>query len=188
MSNDRIDKVTTRAGDRGRTKLATGKTVFKKSTIVRAIGAVDELNSHTGLAMSTMEDRNCGVEMLEGMRTIQQQLFDIGAVLAMEGAFNAPAFDAIEEAAETLNDSLPPLTEFVLPGGNLASAQLHVCRTVCRRAEAELWDLVASQRTPPDTYKQCARFLNRLSDFFFVLARSVNDNREDQWSGPKRDR
>ena len=184
--NDRIDKVTTRAGDRGRTKLATGKTVFKKATIVRAIGAVDELNSHTGLAMSTMANQNLGIEMLEGMRTIQQQLFDIGAVLAMEGAFQAPEFDALEEATETLNESLPPLTEFVLPGGNLASAQLHVCRTVCRRAETELWSLIASARTAPDTYKQCARYLNRLSDFYFVLARSVNDLNEDQWSGPNK--
>lgn len=193
MAKERISKVTTRSGDSGQTKLATGKTVLKKQTIVRTIGAVDELNSHTGLALVTINtalgssDGEADQAIQHRLRDIQQSLFDVGAVLAMEGAYTAPEFLPLEDATATLNANLPPLTEFVLPGGNLPSAQLHVCRTVCRRAETEFWTLISETQEPPPAYKSSARYLNRLSDFFFVLARTVNDLAEDQWSGPKRD-
>lgn len=194
MAKDRISKVTTRTGDGGQTKLATGKTVFKKQTIIRTIGSVDELNSHTGLTLTILlqfqnsipKDVDLGA-LLETFNSIQQSMFNIGAVLAMEGEFTPPDHAIIEATTETLNSNLPPLTEFVLPGGNLPSAHLHVCRTVCRRAETDLWALVSEDIESPAGYKNSARYLNRLSDFFFVLARAVNNVDETQWSGPKQD-
>jgi cob(I)alamin adenosyltransferase len=192
VAKDRISKVTTRTGDGGQTKLATGKTVSKKQPIIRAIGSVDELNSHIGLTLTVLLanqnsiPNNVELTALQATFTgIQQALFDTGAVLAMEGDFTPPDCAVIEASTETFNSSLPPLSEFVLPGGNLPSAHLHVCRTVCRRAETDLWELVSEGAGSTEGYKHCARYLNRLSDFFFVLARAVNNVDETQWSGPK---
>jgi len=181
----RIGKVTTRAGDSGNSKLATGRTVGKHETIFLAIGAVDELNSHIGMLVSLLE---AGEHQHTLLKQIQQDLFDIGAVLAMEGQFQAPAASPLEDAVASLNAELPPLTEFVLPGGGVPAAQSHICRTVCRRAETDLWRLIKSaEHAPADAYLHSAQYLNRLSDYFFVLARSLTATAEDQWQGPNRD-
>ncbi len=174
---ERITKVTTRAGDKGTTKLATGRTVAKHAPVVRVIGAVDELNSHVGVLAGLAPDP-------AALKTIQQRLFDMGAVFAMEGQYDAPALDELEAATEAVNETLPPLTEFVLPGGGPAASQAHVCRSVCRRAESDLWGLI--ETSPNDSLEQCARYLNRLSDYFFVLARALTQDDEEQWSGPNR--
>ena len=196
MAKERISKVTTRSGDSGKTKLATGKTILKSGPMVSLVGAVDELNSHVGLALAQLAadpELQQRQDCMQGLTACQQALFDMGAVLAMEGAFEAPELGPLEVATETLNERLPPLTEFVRPAGNLASAQLHICRTVCRRAESRFWALIDSLAATPNgvsaaslpaSYADCARYLNRLSDYFFVLARSVNDETEDQWRGP----
>lgn len=186
---NRISKVTTRTGDSGNTKLATGRTISKGGQYVRAIGAVDELNSQIGLALATIQrSPDSQLETLRNLvmnlKICQQALFDIGAVLAMEGAFEAPNCEPVESATEDMNEQLPPLTEFVLPGGNLVSAQLHICRTVGRRAETDLWTLLKDWENPPEAVTQCARYLNRLSDLLFVAARFANDLVEEQWSGP----
>ncbi len=105
----------------------------------------------------------------------------MGAVFAMEGQFDAPASATLEAITAQLNERLPPLTEFVLPGGGAAAAQAHICRAVCRRAEIDLWGLLAGLTDPPHAMQDCARYLNRLSDYFFVLARSLSETAETEW-------
>ena len=181
----RISKVTTRTGDHGQTKLATGRTIGKHHPIVRAMGSVDELNSHIGVLRSTTTESHQGL-----LADIQQALFELGAVLAMEGNYAAPDPAGLEEASDQLNAALPPLTEFVLPGGGPAAAQGHVCRSVCRRAETDVWHLLDSLTNAAEeqkaTFTQAAQYLNRLSDYFFVLARSLTATGETQWQGPNR--
>jgi cob(I)alamin adenosyltransferase len=186
MAKQRISKVTTKAGDSGNTKLATGRSVHKGSDLVRAIGCVDELNSHVGMLVSLL-DQEQGTDKdnnLTDLAAIQQALFDIGAVFAMEGDFPAPTPAALEERINLLNNTLPPLTEFVLPGGGLAAAQSHICRTVCRRAETDIWRLQDLWPELPDGLAGAAKYLNRLSDYFFILARTLTANGETQWQGP----
>ena len=179
VEKHRISKVTTRAGDTGNTKLATGRTIGKHELIVSAMGAIDELNSHIGLLRAYV-----GEAHQETLAEVQQALFDLGAVFAMEGSYGAPSPDHIETVTEALNESLPPLTEFVLPGGGQAAAQSHVCRATCRRAETTVWQLNYEIATTPDAYLGAARYLNRLSDYLFVLARALTATAETQWQGP----
>ena len=186
----RISKVTTRTGDHGQTKLATGRTIGKHDPIVRAMGAVDELNSHIGVLHAATA--TAATEPHHGLLAdIQQALFELGAVFAMEGNYAAPEPTNLEEASDRLNADLPPLTEFVLPGGGPAAAQCHVCRSVCRRAETEAWQLLNNltdaSEEKRESFTQAAQYLNRLSDYFFVLARSLTVTGETQWQGPNRD-
>ncbi len=175
----RITKVTTRAGDSGNTKLATGRTVAKHAPIVRIMGSIDELNSYIGVLEAHVPEATQAE-----LHAVQQSLFDMGAVFAMEGDFPAPDPALLEQLTESINASLPPLTEFVLPRGGVAAAAAHVCRAVCRRAESELWGLIADQAEAPQSFSDAARYLNRLSDLFFVLARSLAEGTEQQWQGP----
>jgi cob(I)alamin adenosyltransferase len=176
----RINKVTTRAGDKGKTRLATGRGLAKYHPIVKAMGAIDELNSQIGVLGVAVTDTTT-------LNAIQQALFDLGAVFAMEGDYAAASTDLLEQATDALNEHLPPLTEFVLPGGGPAAAQAHVCRSVCRRAETQVWEVVADTNDAPESYSDTARYLNRLSDYFFVLARSLTVTDETQWRGPTRE-
>ena len=176
--SDRISKVTTRAGDKGKTKLATGKTISKSSQYVATVGAVDELNSHVGVILAELQHAEHSAALI----AIQQDLFDMGAVLAMQGEYGAPSAEAVESLTLDCNEALPPLTEFVLPRGSRLVAAIHVTRTVCRRAEAEFWRLIEDE--PSDNYMACAQYLNRLSDLFFVLARFHTRDGEEQWRGP----
>ncbi len=184
MAGSRISKVTTKSGDTGKTKLATGRTVPKHAPIIRAIGAVDELNSHLGVLINHVKPTDA-----DKLSAIQQQLFDMGAVFAMEGKFQTPSYDALEADTEAMNAALPPLTEFVLPGGGDAAAQAHVSRSVCRRVEIDLWVLVDSLADDDEeaaaNFTQCAQYLNRLSDYLFVLARTYTDASQAQWQGPQ---
>ena len=175
----RLTKITTRAGDKGKTKLATGRTINKYDDVVRAMGSIDELNSHIGVLMAHLPH-----PQLKTLTDIQQNLFNMGAVLAMEGQFDAPDCAVLEAEIEALNATLPPLTEFVLPGGGIAGASAHVCRSVARRSESDLWALIATLEEAVPAITQCAQYLNRLSDYFFVLARSLSKTTEEQWHGP----
>ena len=180
MANkNRISKVTTRTGDGGNTKLATGRTIGKHDPLVRTIGSVDELNSHIGVLATSVD-----APLQAQLKTIQQTLFDLGAVFAMEGNYDPPDPAKLEQVIEELNDELPPLTEFVLPGGGPSAAQSHICRAVCRRAETDLWHVIHAMTEAPAAYTGAAQYLNRLSDYFFVLARSLTVSREEQWQGP----
>ena len=179
VEKQRINKVTTRAGDKGKTRLATGRGLDKYHPIVKAMGGIDELNSYIGVLRTLAKD-----SAQDTLGAVQQALFDLGAVFAMEGDYSAATTELLEAATDALNEDLPPLTEFVLPGGGPAAAQAHVCRAVCRRAETLVWEVVSETDSAPVSYSDAARYLNRLSDYFFVLARSLTITDETQWRGP----
>ncbi|MEM8765820.1 MAG: cob(I)yrinic acid a,c-diamide adenosyltransferase [Pseudomonadota bacterium] len=165
--------MTTRRGDGGETSLADGSSTAKTSDTIHAIGAVDELNSF--LALFAAQAESAPFKEITGR--LQQELFDLGAHLATVGATPVPQVDWLETEVARLNDALPPLTEFVIPGGSEANALAHVCRTVCRRAERHSWAVAEAD--------EAARYLNRLSDLFFVIARTLSAGEEDQWRGSK---
>jgi len=171
LAKKRITRVTTRRGDAGETSLADGSSIAKTSDRIHTVGAVDELNSFVGWLRARLDDESIDT----ALGRLQQELFDLGAYLATVGMVPAPDPDWIEEEVARLNDSLPPLTEFVIPGGSESCALTHVCRTVCRRAERHAW--------ATDDVEDAARYLNRLSDLFFVMARTIGQDDESQWRG-----
>ena len=178
----RINKVTTRIGDDGQTRLATSRTVPKTHSYIRALGSIDDLNCQIGLLLAHLQDTQANSEFL---RQIQQSLFDLGALLAMEGDYSAPTPEDIatlEQQTQDLTAQLPPLQEFVIPGGTVTTAQVHVCRSRCRIAELDVWHAVSEQAK----LKPAALYLNRLSDYFFSLARLLTrQDDEPQWRGPR---
>lgn len=164
----RLSRIVTRTGDNGTTGLADGSRVAKDSARIEAIGAVDELNSALGVALAEPLDN----ELAALLTQVQHDLFDVGGELAIPGhvALGDEHVARIEAAVGRYNDSLAPLKEFVLPGGTRAAALLHVARTSCRRAERALVGLAQAEAVSI----QARRYLNRLSDLMFVLARTVN--------------
>ncbi|MCA0213843.1 MAG: cob(I)yrinic acid a,c-diamide adenosyltransferase [Proteobacteria bacterium] len=165
---NRLTQIATRTGDNGTTGLGDNTRVSKDSLRVHAMGDVDELNSHIGLLLC--EDMPSGVRDL--LVEVQHQLFNLGGELSIPGfeLLKADAVLALDEALATYNEQLPRLQEFILPAGNRAAAQAHVCRTVARRAERAVVALGAAEALK-DTPRQ---YLNRLSDLMFVLARVLN--------------
>jgi cob(I)alamin adenosyltransferase len=162
-------KIYTRTGDTGQTALFGGKRVGKDDALIEAYGTVDELNSFVGLARAAWPESPVDGEL----ERIQNDLFDVGAQLAAPGqarftGADPKRIDDLERAIDLAEKELAPLTNFILPGGSLAAAQLHVARTVCRRAERLVVSLGAE--APAGTVV----YLNRLSDFLFVAARFVN--------------
>jgi cob(I)alamin adenosyltransferase len=174
-----LNRIYTRTGDRGATRLATGETVSKSDLRVEAYAAVDETNACVGLARV----HTAASDGLDGiLARVQNELFDLGADLATPAAADETAgtrlrivdsqVERLEAEIDRLNEALPPLTSFILPGGTPGAAALHLARTVCRRAERDAVRLVESGQTvsPP-----ALRYLNRLSDLLFVAARYAND-------------
>ncbi len=176
----RLSKIYTRTGDDGTTGLADGRRVDKDSPRIEAIGCVDELNSLVGvlLALDVPE------EIAATLTVVQHRLFDIGGELAVPGmeAVKEAQVATLEQALDALNGQLPPLEEFILPGGSLAAAHCHHARSVCRRAERRLLHLA---RQPDEKVNGAAlKFLNRLSDLLFVMARALvrqNGGKETFW-------
>ncbi|WP_153101285.1 cob(I)yrinic acid a,c-diamide adenosyltransferase [Paraburkholderia hayleyella] len=167
MSN-RLSKIATRTGDDGTTGLGDGGRVRKDTVRITAMGDVDELNSHIGvLVCETMPD-----DVRVALMAIQHDLFDLGGELCIPGhtMLGLPHLARIEGWLADYNATLPPLKEFVLPGGSRAAALAHVCRTVCRRAERSIVALGHAE-TLNATPRQ---YVNRLSDLLFVLARVLN--------------
>ena len=164
----RLSKITTRTGDDGTTGLGDGSRVDKDGARIEALGAVDELNSTIGILLveSLPEDVR---ELLLG---IQHSLFDVGGELSIPGytLLSSTAVSDLESHLEKYNDPLPPLKEFILPGGSSAAALCHIARTTCRRAERRVVTLLKTEDASPLS----RQYLNRLSDFFFVLARHLN--------------
>lgn len=162
---NRLSKIYTRTGDDGSTGLGDGSRTGKDSARVEAYGTVDEANSTIGLLLATPVPDAVRALLVR----IQHQLFDLGGELCIPG--HAAIFDADIEALETaldhFNDDLPPLQEFILPGGGEAAARCHIARTVVRRAERATVALARLEQVRP----QPIRYLNRLSDLLFVLAR-----------------
>lgn len=172
----RLTRIYTRGGDAGRTSLGDGSRVAKQSLRVEAFGTVDEANAAIGLArLHATSDADAM------LARIQNDLFDLGADLCTPetgrraaGALRlvAAQVERLEAEIDAMNESLAPLDSFVLPGGSAAAAQLHVARTVTRRAERLVCALAAAEPVNPEAVK----YLNRLSDHLFVLSRKLNDN------------
>ena len=166
MAN-RLSKIVTRTGDKGTTGLADGTRVNKDSARIHCLGSVDELNSHLGLLLC--ESLTAGVHEL--ILEIQNDLFDLGGSLAYPAArFTEDKLARLDAAIAKYNEELPPLKEFILPGGARAASQCHVARTVTRRAERDLVQLMHNEEAPANGLP----YLNRLSDLLFVLSRVLN--------------
>jgi cob(I)alamin adenosyltransferase len=163
---NRLTKIYTRTGDDGTTGLGDGARVPKESLRVEAYGCVDEANSAIGvvLAVATLP-----VAIRQCLTEVQHDLFDVGGELCIPGhRVITPAHVLrLEAKLDGFNEGLPPLKDFILPGGGPAAAACHVARAVCRRAERRCWSLARAEEIAPDTLK----YLNRLSDLLFVLAR-----------------
>jgi len=164
---NRLSKIITRTGDKGTTGLADGSRRAKNDVRVHCLGEIDELNATLGVALSFLEESPAQQVLF----AVQHDLFDIGAELCQPGKVLIQQLhvDSIESSAAQFNESLPPLKEFILPGGSQAVAFLHLARTVCRRVERSLLSLKESEDLNPIT----AQYINRLSDLLFIIARSV---------------
>lgn len=164
----RLSKIYTRTGDDGSTGLGDGSRVKKTSERIEAIGAVDELNSVIGVLLV----HEVPPELRHLLTDIQHELFDLGGELSIPGqtTISDNQVRRLENALDGLNQNLPPLKEFILPGGSEAAATCHVARAVCRRAERRVVRLGEVEKTNPAT----AGYLNRLSDLLFVIARVLN--------------
>lgn len=177
---NRLTKIYTRTGDDGTTGLGDGVRVDKDSPRIELIGDVDELNSLVGLLIS----KGLPEDIAQLLTGIQHALFDLGGELSMPGqAFvNDRYVEQLEQAIDRYNAALPVLKEFILPGGNEAACVCHLARAVCRRAERHLVGLARIEAVSPGA----KRYLNRLSDLLFVLARTLarqHGGQEVYWKG-----
>lgn len=177
-----LSKIYTKTGDTGETALGNGARVAKHSARVSAYGTVDETNATVGLAR-----RHSSGEIDAALQRISNDLFDLGADLCtpdMENDAEAPSprlrmiaaqVARLETEIDAMNARLTPLRSFILPGGSALAAQLHLCRTVCRRAERLVVELASAEPVNPEAVK----YLNRLSDWFFVAGRIANNDGKD---------
>lgn len=177
-----LSKIYTRTGDSGQTSLGDGTRVAKHSARVSAYGTVDEVNATVGLAR-----QHASGEADAALKRISNDLFDLGADLctpdlAGDATRGYPALriiqpqvDRLEAEIDAMNERLTPLRSFILPGGSALAAQLHLCRTVCRRAERLVVELAEVEEVNPAAVK----YLNRLSDWFFVAGRIANNDGKD---------
>lgn len=165
---NRLSQIATRTGDNGTTGLGNNERVSKDSSRVRAMGDVDELNSHLGVLLCEPMPETVRVLLVE----VQHQLFNLGGELSIPGfeLLKGEAVVALDDALANFNAELPKLQEFILPAGTRAASLAHVCRTVARRAEREVVAL-GNAEALNDAPRQ---YLNRLSDLMFVLARVLN--------------
>jgi len=180
----RLTRIYTRIGDRGKTRLADGTEVSKDSPFIHAAGEIDELNSMIGVVLSLKP----AAPIAEALAAIQHQLFDLGGEIASAGSIvgliSAEMVTELETQIDRLNKNLPPLKEFILPGGTPVAAQLHLSRTVCRRAERSIISLDYSE----EINTAIISYINRLSDLLFVMARYENQldgNQEIFWKNPR---
>ncbi|MSR14431.1 MAG: cob(I)yrinic acid a,c-diamide adenosyltransferase [Gammaproteobacteria bacterium] len=174
----RLSKIYTRTGDTGSTGLADGSRVSKSSLRIATLGDIDELNSALGMLLAMELPSGIDKQLLE----VQHDLFDLGGELAIPGSLLLPiaASERIETWIDAYNETLPPLKEFVLPSGPQGTGNCHFARAVCRRAERSLVGLAATTEISVEALK----YLNRLSDLLFVLARVLaraNGGQEFMW-------
>lgn len=174
-------KIYTRTGDAGETSLCVGGRVSKDNVFIEAIGTVDECNSTIGMAVSLLPIQDDLKEVRDQLELVQHALFDLGAALATpltqaseakkrRSYFDSHATELLEQWIDKMEQSLPKLTYFILPGGHQASSTLHIARSICRRAERRVVPLHQSSDVSAEVFV----YLNRLSDYLFVLARHVN--------------
>ena len=176
----RLNRIYTRTGDDGTTGLVDGTRRAKHDPRFEAVGAVDEANSVLGWAMLVQGEA-------EDLARVQNELFDLGADLATPGEDFEPSdmvlrivpgqVEWLEQRIDAVNESLEPLRSFILPGGSEAAARLHIARTAARRAERAMTALAAAEAVNP----AALAYINRLSDYLFVLARAANAGRDPLW-------
>lgn len=182
----KLNKIYTKTGDKGTTGLASGDRVAKHNIRIEAYGTVDETNASLGLALVALKQDDPHYEQLSPMiLRIQNDLFDLGADLATPEIEGAPEpeypplritqeqVERLESEIDQLNEELEPLRSFVLPGGTLVAANLHLARTISRRAERHMVELSQTQDEIVST--EALQYINRLSDLLFVMSRYVND-------------
>jgi cob(I)alamin adenosyltransferase len=179
----KLNKIYTRTGDDGTTGLVDGSRVSKTDARMIAIGEVDEANSALGVAIQALEADEGSSQLVAGLRRIQNDLFDLGADIATPGTSFEPSpmelrivteqVDWLEAAIDAANEDIPPLTSFILPGGSAAAAHMHMARAISRRAERALVAAALEISINP----QALKYLNRLSDYLFVLCRVINSAR-----------
>lgn len=163
---NRLTKIYTRTGDDGTTGMADGSRVAKDDMLVQALGDVDELNSQLAVLACHSTDK-----FIVSIKIIQNELFNVGAELAMnQSMLKQENVDWLEQALDELNSELTPLKEFILPGGGLAASHCHVARAVCRRVERTL--VCLDKQDVLNDYLKA--YINRLSDYLFVLARAIS--------------
>ena len=173
MAN-RLTKIYTRTGDAGETGMADGSRIAKDNLLIHVQGDVDELNSLIGVLSTKIDEAHLSI-----VRDIQHVLFDIGGEISLGQAIVAEEkVSALETQLDHFNETLAPLKEFILPGGNEAGAFCHLARTVCRRVERQLVALNRERKLNPYTLS----YINRLSDFLFVFSRTLNDGEEVYWN------
>ena len=179
----KLNKIYTRTGDDGTTGLVDGSRVSKTNARLHAIGEVDETNSALGVALQTLAADEGETPLVAELRRIQNDLFDLGADIATPGEGFEPSpmelrivssqVEWLEAAIDKANEQLPPLTSFILPGGSLAAAHMHMARAISRRAERALVAASLDVSINP----QALNYINRLSDYLFVLCRLINSTR-----------
>jgi cob(I)alamin adenosyltransferase len=164
---NRLSRIYTRTGDDGTTGLGDGTRTQKDSLRVEAYGTVDELNSAVGVLIAALSDEALSSVLLD----VQHDLFDLGGELCIPGTeiIGGRHIERVEKELDGLNAELPPLKDFILPGGSQAAAQAHLARTICRRAERRVIALARHE----EVNEPAIRYLNRLSDLLFVVARRI---------------
>lgn len=176
----KLDKIYTRGGDKGKTSLGNGKRVYKNSIRIDAFGTVDETNSILGIAIIGLKS-----PLKEMIFRIQNDLFDLGADLCVPESdsldyeplrITQTQVDRLENEIDEMNSNLNPLQSFILPGGSIESSYLHLARTIARKAERLIISLSQKEKINPVTIK----YINRLSDHLFVIARLVNKHNQKE--------
>lgn len=184
-------KIYTRTGDQGKTSLYTGDKVYKNNPVIEASGAIDEANSALGIALACLPKETIFEKPRQQLEIIQHALFDVGAAVSTprtshlqiklkQTQFNHAACELLEQWIDAWDQQLPPLKNFILPGGHLAGAHLHLSRSLIRRAERTVIPLYQQE----DIVSDILIYLNRLSDYLFVIARWINhilEEPEIQW-------
>jgi cob(I)alamin adenosyltransferase len=165
---NRLSKIYTRTGDDGTTGLGDGTRVRKDDARVEAYGTADELNSALGVLLAVP---GLPAAVVRCLTEVQHELFDLGGELCIPGhrVIRAEHVTRLEQALDSFNDALPPLKEFILPGGGPGAAACHLARAIARRAERRVWTLAQTEPVAPEL----TQYLNRLSDLLFVLARVI---------------
>lgn len=176
----RLSKISTKTGDKGKTTLAKGRRLEKYDPFFAALGDLDELNAWVGHIRSVCRDKHIDKKL----ESIQQDIFNLGGEISLKGErslLGDSRVTELESDVEMWNENLPPLKEFILPGGTELLSRIHIARTVCRRAERKISRLDHSL----PRYEIWMPYINRLSDWFFVLARFIsqgNNNPETIWN------
>ena len=174
-----MTRIYTRSGDAGKTGLANATRIAKSDVLCDAIGDIDETNALIGVVRSLNNDSAIDKQL----SVIQHKMFDLGAQVAQYKGNLLQNKDIVqlEDWIDAMQENLPPLKQFILPAGNPAGSQCHLARTTCRRAERKTWQAAGNDGIGHEIEAEAVQYLNRLSDYLFVLARTLSDQDEVFW-------